>query len=168
MTVELAELIPSLRASLNVPGATRPLFNFDNEDPWVEALAAGFWNSKSRGFYANYRVNLDGDAIVNPDDSSDDLPREDQTILVLQTAINSVRALELSMFTTTRDKAGPVETERQRSSTLLRALLDDLRKELEDIKDEMLGSGNTTIARVIDGVLAREGYVVPSSGVFVN
>lgn len=156
MAVALEDLLPALTASLNVPGAVRPLFNItdDNADVWIAALANGFWFAWTRGFYRGYRLDETDENIVAVDGGAD-LGRGDQQIIIIYTAFEAIRAEMLSMFTTTRDKAGPTETERQRSSTLLKQLLDDRRAELEEIRTEAVNGGNATKVRIIDAVRAR-------------
>lgn len=158
MAVALDTLLDSLQASLNVPGAAKPMFDFTDEDPWITALANGFWQSRARGFYTSFRIDTNGENIVNVV-GGDDMLREDQQVIVIQTAITAVKAEMLNLFTKTRDKAGPTETERERSSTLLKQLLVDLRTELEDIRKQVVLGGGATTARVIDSILTRSGYL---------
>lgn len=166
MTVALADLLDSLKASVNVPGATRPMFDFTNEDEWTTALANGFWQARARGFYTDFRVDAAGENIVNIAGGSD-MPREDQQVIVIQTALIAIKNQMLALFTKTRDKAGPTETERERSSTLLKQLEMDLRNELEDIRKFVVLNGGSTTARVIDSVLTRSGYFA-GAPYFVN
>lgn len=167
MAVALDALLDRLTASLNVPGEAVPMFNIaDNTDSWILALANGFWQSRARGFYGDFRLDADSENIINIV-GGDDMPPEDQQVLVIQTALTAIEAKMLNLFTKTRDKAGPTETERERSSTLLKQLMLDKRAELEDIRNQVVNAGGATTARVIDAVLARSGY---TSGVasFIN
>lgn len=166
MAVDIAELIPALRAALNVPGAARPMFDFDTEDPWIEALAAAFWTVQSRGrktsLWVNYRVTTEeegGDQIVNVVDVATDLERIDQQLIVLQAAYTAISTLLISLPTKTVAKAGPVESDTERSSTVLRQLLLDKKEELKDALAQV-GAGVVTgaIPRVIDSMLTRSGY----------
>lgn len=167
MAVALDLLLDSLKASLNVPGEASPMFNIDdNEDEWITALANGFWQARARGFYTAYRINAAGDSIVNVA-GGDDMAREDQQVIVIQTALMAIDNKLLTLFTKTRDKAGPTETERERSSTLLKQLMLDRRTELEDIRKAVVLSGGATTARVIDSVLERTGYGL-TTPYFVN
>jgi hypothetical protein len=172
MAVELADLVNSLEAALNVPGAARPMFDFSDEDPWINALAAAFWTAKNRGravsLWKSYRVNLGEDEIVNIDDPAGaEIPREDQAIVVGQAALTAIETLLLSLPTHTKSVAGPVSTETDRSSTILRQLLVDKRAELEEILKGAAG-GNATRAYVIDAILQRSGGFSTGLGVFVN
>lgn len=166
MAVELVELVELLRANLNVPGTARPMFNFDDEAPWVNALAAGFWMAKNRGravsLWTNYRVNVDADQIVNIVDASIELDPEDQYIVVLQAAMTAIETLLLSLPTHIKNVAGPTSTELERSSNVLRQLLLDKRQELEDSLKATTG-GSTVRAYIVDAIITRS-----YGGIFVN
>lgn len=174
MAVELAELVESLRGALNVPNAAQPLFDFTDEDDWINALATGFWRVKSRGravgLFADYRLNADSDQIVNIVDDTIDMDREDQELVVLQTGMTVVESMLLQLPTHTVDKAGPVEVERERSSTVLRQILQDKRAELEQALTELgAGTSNATRSYVVDSILSRSGYgTTPLTGTFIN
>lgn len=174
MAVDLVDLMDTLQPKLNTPGTARPLFDFSNEDLWVNALASAFWTVKSKGravnLFAPYRINVDGDKIVNFVDGTVDMDREDQELIVLQAALTAVQTTLLALPTHTLDRAGPVETERERSSTVLRQLLEDKKEELLGALAE-LGAGGTagTRAVVIDAILTRSGFSsAPFAGVFIN
>lgn len=161
MAADIVDLIPSLRAALNVPGSATPLFNFDDEEPWIDALGAAFWTVQSRGraikLWIDFRVTVEGDQIVNIMDTAITLERVDQQLVVLQAAMSAIETLLLSLPTRTHAKAGPVESDLERSSTVLRQLLLDKRAELEGALKELgAGAGATSvIPRVVDGMLAR-------------
>lgn len=156
MAVELADLLPSLQASLNTPGDIE-FFKFeDNDDAWEAALANAFWWAKIRKFFTGFRVNVDGDLIENVA-GGDDMPREDQQIIVLFAAMLAIETKLLALVTSAKQDAGPVSTEYSRSSTLLKTLLNEKRAELEAIKEEVLnGRGSALSVQLVDAVLARE------------
>lgn len=158
MSVPLVDLVPSIRVALNVPGSTTGLFVFDDEGEWVDALANGFWYAKLRGCFAKYRVTDAKEIVYVPDvdDITNDLSREEQQVIVLFAALSAIEAQMLSLYTLQRSKAGPVETEKQRSATLLKALLDEKRKELAEVRDDLASQVSTTVA-VIDTILGRYG-----------
>jgi hypothetical protein len=169
VAVALADLLDSLQASLNVPGDSAPMFDFSDDETWIAALANGFWFARIRGFYTSYRVNTDGDQIVNITDASIDLPREDQQIIVIYAAMTAIENKILNLFTMTHDKAGPVETERQRSSSLLKEMLQQRRKELEDIRDQVvLAAGAGIRVQLVDAVLARSAMPVALGAPWVD
>lgn len=157
----LGDLLDELRTRLNTPGDTSNLFIFAGaEDDWILALAGGFWTIRSRGFFTDFRVDRDDLEVVNIN-GGDDMTDEQAHLIVLQTALDKTRSKYGSLFTVTRDKsAAGSETERQRSSTLLKALLDDIRTELESIRTEAVNGDGTTV-HVIDAILTRSGVPFP-------
>lgn len=174
MAVELDDLVDSLDVAINVPGAARPLFDMSDHEPWITALASAFWTLKRRnraiGLWTDFRVNVDGDAIVNvshPDDETLEMEREDQQVVVLQAALSAIETQLLSRPTHVKNQAGPVSTEVDHSSTVDRQLLEDRRAELEDVLKSMRG-GNATRTYVIDAVLQRSGFASAGLGLFVN
>lgn len=167
MAVDLRELVDSLRVKLNTPGDSSSLFTFTGaEEDWALALANGFWTLYNRGFFGDYRVDAEDLTITNTT-GGDDLIREDQQAIVLQTGLDAIRSKMINLFIITRDHAGPVETERQRSSTLLRSLHDSLVTELENLRSEVI-NGNGTSVRVFDSILVRSGYCGPPSATWVR
>lgn len=171
MAVELDDLVDSLDAAINEPGAAQPLFDTSDHDPWINALAAAFWTAKSRGravgLWANYRVTVAGDAIVNIKDASVDIDREDLQIVVLQAAMTAIETKMMSLPTHVKQVAGPVSTEVDRSATTLREILVDRRAELEDALKSMRG-GNGTRTYVIDAILQRSNFGTSGFPHFVN
>lgn len=155
MAVALADLLPALDASLNDPGSDAPFFVIQTkETQWVNALANAFWWAWMRGFFAGHKVDVAGETIVPVDGDGDDLSRGMQQVVVLFAALKAIEAKLLALPTGKRNKAGPVETETQRSAQLLRFLYEQRRQELEDIKDELADGGDATGVAVIDRFLA--------------
>jgi hypothetical protein len=165
MAVELIELVPYLKASVNPPGQE---FLVASDNEWRTAAANAFWWARLRGFFPEYRVDVDGEVITNTEDPTVDMPREQQQIIVLAAALNAIEAQLLAMPTSTRAKAGPVESETGRSAQVLTALLRNKRDELAAIKDELVGTSGATAVGVIDAVLAREGAFCSGEAVFVR
>jgi len=165
MAVELDELVPYLKASVNPPGQE---FIVATDTEWRTAAANAFWWARLRGFFPDYRIDINGELIVNPEDPTDDMPREQQQIVVLAAALNAIEAKLLAMPTNSRARAGPVESETGRSAQVLVELLKGKRKELADIKDEIVASGNATGVGVIDAVLSRQGAFCSGEAVFVR
>lgn len=165
MSVELVELVPFLKASVNPPGQE---FIVATDGEWQTAAANAFWWARLRGFFPEYRIDVDGELIVNTDDATVDMPREQQQIIVLAAALNSIEAKILAMPTGSRAKAGPVESETTRSASLLIELLKGKRKELADIRIEIIDTANATAVGVIDAVLSRQGAFCCGEAVFVR
>lgn len=165
MAVELAELVPYLKASVNPPGQE---FIVATDAEWLTAAANAFWWARLRGFFPEYRIDVDGELIVNTYDNTLDMPREVQHIIVLAAALNAIEAKLLSMPTGVRSKAGPVESEVTRAASVLVELLRGKRKELADIKTQIIDTANATTVGVIDAVLSREGAFCSGEAVFVR
>lgn len=169
MSVALEALVQQTRWSLNVPGETG-YFNFDDsvEDEWIGALATGFWWAHMRGFFKDYRVSLDEQTIENVV-GGPDLDRKLQQVIVLFTAMNAIEAKLLSINTHSKDSAKPgLETERDKSANLLRALLQARRDDLQEIKLLLVGGVWATDVAVIDLFLARDMHLASGSESFVR
>lgn len=168
MAVELDDLVDRLEASLVAPGSAS-LFTFSDSTRagWTSALANAFWNARLAGLFKTYRVE---DAEIVPiDDTDPDLPEEVQQVIVVWAAVVAVEAAFMGLADT-RYKAGPAEAETKRSATVLKAILDAKRVELEAIKDTVLtgsSTGATTVA-FIDLALARSAQIQQGSGYWVN
>lgn len=154
---DLADLVERLNASLNVPGEAG-LFNFDDEDPWVSALVNAFWQARMLGFFPTYRVATDGTTVVNVTGTTD-FPEQNLQIIVAYAAILAIEAKVLSLPTSKKAKAGPVEVETDRSAGVLRALLDGRRADLEQIRNWTLFGGGVTSVMMIDMVEQRACHV---------
>lgn len=169
MAVALEDLVEQTRWSLNVPGETGYFtFNDTVKPQWVGALATGFWWAHMRGFFKDYRVSLDGLTIVNVA-GGDDLDRKLQQVIVLFTAMNAIEAKLLSINTHSKDSAKPgLETERDKSAQLLRALLQARRDDLQEIKLLLVGGVWGTEVAVIDLYLARETHLASGTEAFIR
>lgn len=169
MSVELATLVEDVRWSLNVPGETG-FFTFSDavEDDWIGALATGFWWAHMRGFFHDYRVSLDGDTIENVV-GGPDLERKLQQVVVLFTAMNAIEAKLMTINTHSKDSAKPgLETERDKSAQLLRALLQARRDDLQEIKLLLVGGVWATDVAVIDLFLARDSHLAAGTETFTR
>ena len=165
MAVELVDLVPFIKASVNPPGQE---FIVATDAEWLTAAANAFWWARLRGFFPEYRIDIDGELIINTDDDTVDMPREIQQIIVLTAGLNAIEAKLFSMPTGNRAKAGPVESEVTRSASVLVELLRGKRKELADIKTQIIDTANATSVGVIDAVLSREGAFCSGYAVFVR
>jgi hypothetical protein len=171
MSVALVDLVPRLEASLTVPGAPA-LFSFTSaeEDGWVGALAGAFWNARLAGLFTTYIVDVGGDAISNVDPTGDEFPVELHQVVVLFAALNAIE-MRFAGFADTRAKSGEEEFEQKRPVSLLNALLAARRKELEEIKEDLLddvpGPSSTAVA-FIDLALARHDQIAYGEGYWVR
>lgn len=151
MAVDLEDLVEVVRAEVSAPGEN--LFPGATNAQWVQSMANGFWEARLHGHFAGYR---ESDGVVSPlPPATADLPRELQQLIVLYTGYKAVRNKLLNLKTSTRAKAGPVESEVERSAMLLTAILKDLVGKLDELKRQLLQLGITK-GYYIDGLLSRD------------
>lgn len=152
MAVALDEYVEPLKRKVNPPGVT--LISSTDAD-WIGRLADAFWSARAQGFFVGYRVDPDLDQIL-PVSGDTDLPEEQRYLIVLFAGVAAVEMKLLSLPTRTKSAApGPVETETERSATVLTAVLANLRGELLAVRENFIGGVNATGVYVIDSVLAR-------------
>lgn len=172
--VDLSELIEALKARVNPPGIN--LYPSSTDDDWVIRLTDAFWDARLKGVtaLANFEENAGArggpttysEGIITPlgaeegyDDpsgwsSTDDLSREAQQIVVLFAAWRITLAKMQEVKTQFKSKAGPVEYERQQSATLLKAVLDALKAEIDALSDDLTGGSGGDA--VFDALINRE------------
>lgn len=165
MALLLDDLIPVLKASLNPPGQE---FYIATDDQWREALNAAFWWGRMRGFFVDYRADADRTEITNVVDPTEDMPMEVAQIIVAIAAVNSLEAKAFSLETKSVAEAGPVKVETQRAASVIVELLRIKRRELQDIREQLLASQYAVYACVIDAVLAREGAYMRGEAAWVR
>lgn len=157
MAVDLADLVPRLKASLTVPGSPS-LFVFTdaNEPDWAGHLVNAFWQARLANLFADYRIEPATEEVVPITDGDPDLPEEVHQIIVLFGALIAIEARFMALANT-RFKSGEQEAEVQRPLQLLKALLDHKRADLDDIKDGLLdgSSGAATSVAFLDMVGLR-------------
>lgn len=149
MSVDLADLVPRLKASLSVPGSPS-LFNFDDdlEGDWAGHLVNAFWQARLADLFTDYRVVPDTEEVEPIDPTDPDLPEEVHQIIVMFGALIAIESRFMAL-SNTRFKSGEQEAEVQRPLQLLKALLDHKRAELDDIKDGVLNGNGTTSATTV-------------------
>lgn len=153
--MKLSDLIPSLQVQVNGPGGS--FFNVADEDGWLDALTNAFWTGRLRGFFSDYRISVvDDDTIVNVVDDEVEMDRMLAQVIVLYASYGVLKAKFVELNTKTFAKAGPVESERQKSAQLLTELLKQTWQELEDIREEAELAGYSGVARFADLVLMRQ------------
>lgn len=152
MSVDLAELIPSLKREVNPPGTD--LFpTATDDDIWLGHLIDSFWEAKLFGFFKTYTSNSDG--LVAPLNGLIDLGRDWQELIVLFAGGRIIRNELKNTNTSFRAVAGPVEFEVQNSAQLLRDILHDIRSKI-DLALAALGAINSTTVAYIDSLIGRE------------
>lgn len=162
MAVQLSTLVPAVKAQMNPLGQPEVVTDAD-EDRVIAGLGSAFWTAKLSGWFTNHRLNSDFTEIVNVSSGGDDLPREEQQIVVLFTVLTSWRAQMVNNPTSRRAKAGPVETERTQSATVLRAMIDGLEAQIADLTEQMRMAGRGTSVGVYDlaalGAACRDTWI---------
>lgn len=151
MAVDLGDLIEDLRAEINPPGVD--LYPTATDDDWINRLRNAFWEARIGGAFIGYR---ESDGLIAPVSGIDELPREQQQLIILYAGLNVVLADFRNTQSAFKAKAGPVEYETQRSATLLKGVLDLLKTKLASALDAAINgpswSGTTA---VFDSVIAR-------------
>lgn len=155
MGVALSDLVPTLRRTLNPPGQTN--ITASNTE-WVGRLADAFWDGRMQDFFIGYVIT--NDAITPVDPTGPDLGRELQTLIVRYAAIRAIHAALLETVTMSRQKAGNVEVETQRSATLLVALLKDISTELTQIKDRLRNEASGKAIAFLDSMVVANQRVI--------
>lgn len=150
MGVELSDLVDSLAYTVSPPGTD--LFPDATENIYVEYLRNGFWEAVLDRVITGY---TEEDGLVTPVSGVEDLARELQQLVVIYAAITIVRTQIMNRSGSAfRAKAGPVEYEESVSSTMYRAVLDDLLARRQQIIDNLSSfSGSTSY--YYDGVRER-------------
>lgn len=145
MAVDLNDLIPALEAECSPPGTD--LFPDATDSAWLLRLENAFWEAKLFGFppFSNY---TESDGTVLPISGTTDLPREEQQLVVMFAALNSVRMSMSSQNTGFSAKAGSVEFSTQNSATLLNNVLNGIQSKID-----LLLSTLAKIGRITDGYL---------------
>ena len=150
--VDLSDLIPDLEVALTAPGQT-DLYSAVDDDEWTTRLKNAFWSAYNDGLIEGYTCDEDG--IVNPTSGSATFGGELQQIVIFYCGLNKVQNELLQIKTKFRAKAGPVEFETEQSAGVLKALLDSLLRQRDDIMTRLSAiNGVSTI--YIDAVRQRD------------
>lgn len=147
MSVDLADLIPNLKAEINVPGGD--LYPTVTDDSWLIRLSNAYWEGRIYGLYAGYQ---EFDGIVNPVSGTTDFPREMQQLVILYAGFKVTLNAIQGFNTTFKAKAGSVEFETQKSATALKGILDTLKSNI-DLALETLGGAGVTNTYSFDALI---------------
>ena len=132
MAVALRDLVPSLRRAVNPPGQDFHPGTGANE--WRGRLADAFWKARLNDFFTNYRVSTDGATIEPLPGVTEEIDRAQQQLIVMFAAHEALRLKILALPTATHVKAGPVESDTQRSAQVFVQLLKDITAELAEVR----------------------------------
>lgn len=156
--VDLVTLVPTLQRALNPPGLD--LFPAATEAEWVGRLADAFWKARLAGFFAGYRETT-GD-VMPVDPTAPDLTREEQEIIIAYARVTALQNRLVNLATGSRSKAGPVESETQRSAQVLVQMLKDATNELADVA--ALVPQTPRQAVFLDAVYVRTASIAAGTG----
>lgn len=150
MPVDLSEYVESLKREVVPLGST--LFSGITEAQWTGFLADAFWEAKLDGFLNGFVADEDG---IVTSESSGELDRRYVALVVLYAGIRIIRNRILSLNTSFRAKAGPVEYEQENSANVMTEMLKQLRATKDRILEELDELGAATEVRVLDAFSAR-------------
>lgn len=136
MSIELSDLITRLRVSVDAPGEASSI----GDEEAIARLGTAFWSIRVKGFFTDYRLTVEEDAIVPVTDGADDMPGELQQLVVIQAAITALEGKFSSIDTKFRAKDGETEFETGKTASLLQELLKGRRAELEALYQQIVAT----------------------------
>lgn len=174
MAVDLNDLVDPLKNRVSPPGTN--LYPDASDDEWFASLQNAFWEVKLAGVLTTWTENYAawggpsefGEGILTPVgqtdptyddpggfDENSDMSRELQQFIVMWAAWKTTLTQFQNLTSTFRAKAGPVEFEEQRSASILKGILDQLREEIKLTLFNIgtYGIGQNTV--VFDAVIER-------------
>lgn len=159
MSVDLGDLVDSLKREVAPPGDFIALFPSSTDDIMTGYLSDAFWEARMEGLTAlNPYTELD--AIVSPvSPGGDELSRELQQLLVFFAGYRMILAVLRNKNTQFRSKAGPVEFETSVSASTLKEILLALKEKWKILLIRMSDLG-TVPSYYIDAVEARYDAIV--------
>lgn len=139
MATLVSSMRPILQRTINVPGFEQlPDITNAELDGYIED---GFWFARLSGMLDAYTQD-DGSGLTTPPgedviyqvSDEGDLPEHYQRLVCLSAGFKLLRLKILNLAINFTASAGPVSYEQQASATTLRAILDSLERELEQLK----------------------------------
>lgn len=172
MSVDLANLVDSLKREVNPPGSD--FFPDATDDHWIGSLTDAFWELRLFGMLSGFEEDAAArggpltfiEGIVTPigvlegyDAPTgyvpEDLSRDLQQLVVLWGGYKIVLARLGTLNSLFRAKAGPVEYETQQAATVLKTLLDALKARIDDIVKHLSTWNTDPGVAIIDSVIER-------------
>ena len=146
----VSDLRAQLARRINVPGAEQL------EDVSGAVLDGyildGFWQTRLRGMLVGYTSNT---TTITKESDGSGLPEHLQQLVIIMAGFNLVRAKVMQLAVNFSAKAGPVAYEQQASATVLRALLNSLERELQQLQEAYSDQFGGALY-YMDGVLQSE------------
>lgn len=148
MSVDLQDLVPSLKREANPPGTD--LYPAVTDDQWLGYLTDAFWEARLNGMLAGFTE--DG-GLVTPLSGTVDMTRDLQQLVVLFAGYRIVLTSFQNINSLYRAKAGPVEYEVQKSAQTLKGLLDAFKARLDFLLTNLSTLAGQTNASMFDAVI---------------
>jgi hypothetical protein len=150
--VDLSDLIPDLKVALTAPGQTETYSNV-SDDEWVSRMKTAFWSAYNDGLIVGFSCSPDG--IVTPTSGNATFGMDLQQIVIFYCGLNKVQNELMQIKTRFRAKAGSVEYETEQSANVLKAIIDSLLQQRDDIM-RRLATLNGVSTIYIDAVRSRD------------
>ncbi len=156
------DLVEPLKRTVSPPGVE--VFPDATDTEFAGYLSDAFWEIRMLGMFTNY---TESDLEVFPITGTTDLPREQQSLIIVFAAITIVTNELKAMETVFRVKAGPAEFETQKSANLLKDVLAELQRRRSIVEGQLFALGEVTDA-YIDSVWERSAGWGYGDGGWVN
>lgn len=143
MSIDIAELIPSAKREVGVPGAD--LFPAATDDEWQGYLSDALWQATLDGVITGF--TSDGE-VITPNSGTTDLTGAQQQMVILYAAMKAIRNKMLTTLSVFRAKAGPVEYETQQAATVLKAILDQLNRDRDILLARLSDLGTSEVGYI--------------------
>jgi hypothetical protein len=152
-SIDLEDLVPDLVIELNTPGTN--IYGAVSVDEWVSRLRNAFWEAHLNGFMEGWTESEGLISKLN-DPTAAAMTRDQQQLIILHAGMNVVRSELRTLNTSESYKAGPVAYEVQKSSQVLRALLDDMTKRMNYLLQRLADTGIARDIYYINSYVARQ------------
>lgn len=152
-SVDLEDLVPDLVIELNTPGAD--IYGAVSTDEWVTRLRNAFWEAHLNGFMDGWTESEGLVSRLN-DPTADAMTRDQQQLIILHAGMTVIRSELRSLNTAESYKAGPVAYEVQKSSQVLRALLQDMTDRMSYLLKRLADTGVARDIYYINSYTARQ------------
>lgn len=163
MPTPLTDLIPMLERELNVPNEAQIVTTAGQKLGYIED---GFWDVRLAGMLSSYTVadGADTDPVgttgtkyfADHSTLSEDLEQQFWMLIVIFAGFRLLRLKIMQLAVNFSAKAGPVEYEQQASATVLRALLDNLQRRINELKGQYSDDFSQSVFILMDGVAQAE------------
>lgn len=152
MSVDLTDLIPSLKRQVSAPGEEETTFPDANDASWLGYLQDAFWECRLDGMLAGFD---EANGFVDPTSGTTDITRDLQALVILYAGIDIIVNQLRGINTLFRAQAGPVSFETQHSAQVLKGILDEL-KSRRDLVLIRLSDVGAVPSFYIDAVIGRD------------